>query len=235
MTKQWILYGWIAFAALWFATPAGARGVGMIDQRPERFSVSTQYSFSQADFESSSTSTDSEANIHMAGIRVEKSIFPRLGVYAFGGVSDYEFDDRDVDNGTVFGGGFQVTVEPDPDLYLKLVGSYLSHGEEDFQNSSETFELTDDWQAGVLVGRKITKTTLRGITQQYHAYIGALFSDRVVEIGSGSTTTTHDLADWGGASLFLGFHWIINENFSFELEAEGGSSLSGTGRLQYRF
>ncbi|MFB6356952.1 MAG: hypothetical protein ABEJ65_10615 [bacterium] len=238
--SRYVLLSTLIFTlVLLTSSNAFARGVGIVD--PYRSDIHASFGgyHSSGNFEQaeSASGADTKFEQQFAGIRIEKSIIPQFQLYLLAGQSRNTFSDSDVDAGSALGGGFQITFENKQDAYVMLEGSYLSHSKENFTGSTtRDYQMTSDYQAGILLGKRVNEDlAFREEDLTYHAYWGVQYSPREIEVTDGTGTKTYEPSKYEGLSGFLGFKLDYTKNVSFSLEAEGGSVLSGNGRMIYRF
>lgn len=217
---------------LGMATSIEARTVGVVDSADDDFRLSLEYSYEKSDFQQIDTEGDTTLNHSFAGIRLEKSLDDNLQVYVTGGQALNEFSDSDVRDGTRYGGGIQYVMGSPGNLEYKLVGSYLEHSAEDFEtNASRSFKIVNDWQAGIVINRVMSGVEEYPSVNQTHAYMSVLYSGREVEITESNSTTEFEYSDYNGLSVTGGVRVKLQQGLALDLEAEAGSTLGGTARI----
>lgn len=213
-------------------TSIKARTVGVVDSAEDDLRLSLEYSYEESDFQEINMDGDSTLNHSFAGIRLEKSIDDNFQVYLTGGQALNEFSDSDVRDGTRFGGGIQYGLNSPGNLEYKLVGSYLEHSSENFEsNSNQSFEIVNDWQAGLVINRVMSNVEDYSSINQTHAYMSVLYSGRDVETSEGNSTTEFEYSDYNGLSLTGGVRVKLQQGLALDLEAEAGSTIGGSARI----
>jgi hypothetical protein len=213
-----------------------ARTVGLVDSTDEGLRASFELSHSVGDFSELETEPDTEFKSSFFGVRLEKSLGDHVQAYVSGGKTANEFSDSDVQDGLQYGGGLQIVFQEAENLRYKLVGSYHEHSEEDFVSDADrSLKIIDDWQAGLLINRLIPNKFAGENTRNSSAYMGLLYSERKLEITDGSTTTKYEYSDYEGVTVMGGIRIQADDGLALDLEAETGSTTSGSARVSVRF
>jgi hypothetical protein len=221
--------------------PVQARQIGLIDHSESGLKFSGLYSYSQGDFTPEGGSGDTELINQLAGMRLDwtpkAEIIDRAQFSFMAGKSKIEYGDSETEDGDFYGGGIQYLLESedtDNPYYLKLVGSFLKHEEQDFEDN-RIFEITTDWQAGFLLGKKTEHTDSFGNYEKFHSYFGVVYKERIFEITEAGNNSEFEYENFAGVNAFAGVSYSLNEFMSLEGEAELGASAGGSARLIYYF
>ncbi|GEM_PF-5886526 len=217
-------------------TVAAAQQVGLIEHtRVREPDLSAFYSYSRADFDPKDNGGEVEELINQQlGARISYRFDERFGIYGMFGSTDTEFGDTDVEDGNVYGGGFQYVLEPNPDLYLKLTAAYFEHDKQDYRNANGSLEIKNDWQTGVILGRITERARGFETVDSYHSYLGIIYSGREVRLQN-SDQVTYELDEYAGLSLTAGFSFTVADYLDLEVEGQGGAIEALSGRLIYYF
>lgn len=200
-------------------------------------SSSLQYQFTSGDFErmNANDGGDTSLDQQLRMVRLDLIASEYVQFYGTVGNASTSFGDTDAEDGTVTGGGAELLLSENDDLRVKLTGSYLQHESVAFGDSGEDLEVTDDWQGGILLSRRVTASQQTTENLTYDAFMSVLYSDRTVEVTGSGTTRSHEMADAGGVSATAGFNLRYTENINLELEGEIGAMTSASGRLIVTF
>ncbi len=218
---------------LFVSFPVQAHYVGLTDHTEEGFKFSALYSHSQGDFEARDTESELELTSQLAAARVDLTLFEKLQFHGLIGTSFIDFADSSPEDGTVYGGGAQYLFEPGNGYYLKLTGSFLEHETQDYDDSDEHFEITTDWQAGIMIGQKLTQQLKWEETETFSTYLGGIYSERKLE--SGAHQGKYELEDLSGASLVAGVKYTFTDFLLLEGEGQLGAESGVGGRMIYRW
>lgn len=236
MKKITLLLSIFALSCL-LPVAGAAQHVGIIDHTRGATSISGLYTYTSSQYDlESSVEADSELVNQVSALRLTIPVNEYLGFYGVGGSEFLKFADEELENdGMVYGGGAEITVNPAEDVVLKLTGSFLEHDVQEFENNSDELEITKDWQVGVLLAREVREVSQLSPEEEFLTYAGATFTDREFEIDSGGTIEEFELDEMGGASLVAGFTYVYTSDLNFELEGQAGALNSATGQLNYYF
>lgn len=227
----------LAFATVLFATSAAdARVSGVMSGEDYWFSTSLQYQFTSGDFERTDDArSDTDVDQQLRLVRLDLAPFERIQLYGTAGNATTSLGDTDAENGTVAGAGAEVLLSRNDDLRVKLTGSYLQHESTELDGSGEEIEVTDDWQGGILLSRRVREHQRPTENLSYDAYMSILYSDRTVEVTGSGTPRSLEMADAGGVSATAGFNLRYTKGINLELEGEVGAMTSASGRLIFTF
>ncbi len=231
MKKQ--VFGLIFVLVLFAVSPLQAHYVGLTDQSTEGFKFSALYNHNRADFEAKDTDDELELTDQLAAARVDLTLFEKIQFHGLIGTSFIDFGDSSPEDGTVYGGGVQYLLEPGDPYYLKLTGSFLEHETQDYDNSDDEFEITSDWQAGILIGRNFTRQFKWDETETFNTYFGGIYTERKLE--SDAHDGKYELEDLSGASLVAGVKYSFTDFLLIEGEGQYGAKTGIGGRMIYRW
>lgn len=217
--------------------PARARHIGLIDQTNPGINIGGFYDYSRGDYTPTEASGDTELISQLAGIRLDwapsPSLIRKLQISFLAGSSRVEFGDSEPEDGTVYGGQIQYLLEDNDPYYLKLTASLLNHEEQDFDEGG-SFEISSDWQAGFLLGRKTERTDSFGNSEKFNSYFGFIYKVREFELNDVGTVE-YELDSFSGINAFAGISYTITDFLSLEGEARMGTTRGGSGRIIYHF
>lgn len=241
MKRTTLLSGF--FVLLGLATLIGlpaasyARTPNFVDQSDSFISYSLGYEYSEGQFEPINGSTTEDTSLSYNLSTVQVSLRPTYFTQLYGivGLERNNLEDTSTEKGTVTGGGAQIILDYNQNMYLKAIGSYLVHEELDISGSNTSIKFKQDWQGGFLLGRTVDQRDEKAYTSYYNAYMGVLYSDRQAEITEAGTTTEVEQAQANGASIVAGVNWRYSPNVRIEAEGEAGTMTSGALRLTYTF
>lgn len=223
----------VFFILLLVTQPLQAQYTGLSDHSEPGLKFSVFYNYTRGDFEPQNGEEELELICQLSGARVDLVVFEKLQFYGIVGKSFIDLADSEPEDGTVYGAGVQYLLEPGDPYYIKLTGSVLEHEAQDYNNSADQFEITNDWQAGVIIGQKIEQQLRWGETEVYDAYFGGIYNTR--EFKSDYHADKYELEELSGASLIAGIKYSLTDYLLFEGQGQLGAEEGIGVRFIYRW